>query len=213
MKISNENKHLSCNTERNGGYLSEQHYLKLKSMLESCIELYTKPVILHYRLSFVGCESNLPDCTAYLQNRFNRLGLRVSYVKATENKEDGSYLHQHYFLCLDTKHPHLTELEVLEEFHSCFWGLKNNGLVYSFMRNSKKVHGEIGTDWVDYPTAWFPLTPLTLAEALVWSSYAIKKRSKCVKGRQRVTWSLPRAIGQRSRKGKPPVQRSCLRRG
>lgn len=211
--MNKESNNLVCNTTRNGGALSSNHTLKLQHFLQQAIELYAKPVVVHYRISFVGVEERLPDVTAYLQNRFNREKLRVSFVKATENKDDGSYLHQHLFLIVDTQHPDLTELEVLDELHQCFFGLKANGLIYSFMRNSKKVVGEYGTTWLDYPTPWFPLTIETSAEAEQWISYALKKRSKCVEGRARVTWSLPRPAGQRSRKGKPPVQRSCLRRG
>ena len=204
---------LSCNTTRNGGVLSKKHVLKLRHLLDQAIELYSKPVVLHYRISFVGVEERLPDVIAYLQNRFNRAKLRVSFVKATENKDDGSYLHQHLFLIIDTKHQSLTELEVLDELHQSFFGLKANGQIYSFQRNGKKIVGEYGTTWVDYPTPWFPLTIETKSEVEQWLSYAIKRRSKCVEGRARVTWSLPRPHGQRSKKGRPPVQRSCLRRG
>lgn len=206
--IHNENKELSlsCNTARNQGYLSNAHYLKLRGLLESCIDLYEKPCILHYRISFVGHEDRLPDVSSYLQNRFNRIGLQVSWVKATEDKEDSSYLHQHLFLIVNTKHKNLSPLEVIDEIHESFWGLKNNGYIYSFRRNNKKIHGAYGTDWADYETVWFPLSLLTLDEALVWCSYAIKRRSKCVEGRARVTWSMPRPAGQRSRKGRPPVQ-------
>ena len=211
MSTSVEN-NLVCNTPRNEGLTSPKHLLKLQCLLEQAIEFYSKPAMLHYRVSLVNHEDHIEDLTAYVQNRCNRKGIRFSFVKATENNTDGSYLHQHWFCIIDLKNPDLSEQEVLDEFHQCFWGLRNNGLIYSFLRNNKKVEGEYGTTWDDYETAHFPLTPLTLYESLRWASYALKNRSKCVPGRKRVSFSMPRPAGERSTRGRQPSVRACLRR-
>lgn len=177
------------NTKRNGGFYNAQHQQKLEQFLNDAMEVYENPVLVHVRVN--PWSSNPNKLTQYLFNRLSRRGINISFVKALENNDHGTYLHAHYYFCVPRM---VGELDCFEELMLAIDRAKYNGIIRSFHLNPKKVQGEIGTEWEFYPTPYFPLNEETFLETMSWLFYALKARSKewaLENNHHPITWSMP----------------------
>ena len=180
---------LIAETSHNQGFYKPKHKLKLKEFLQECIESYQQPIITHIRIN--PRSDSLNAFTQYMRNRLNRRGIPVAFIKATENNEIASYLHQHWFLVVPR---FVGEQDCFKELLVAAKGARQNGVIRSWHLCNKKIEGPVGSTWVDYETPWFPLTEETFVECMSWCSYALKQRSKdwaLANNHNPVTWSFP----------------------
>lgn len=196
---------LAACTSRNGGLLNPQHLVKLKALLNVSMEVYERPLALHYRITVQDHEDTQHNIIPYLQNLFARKQIQASFVKCVENTEAENYHHWHLMFVVNGYAKHLTQAEILELIHEAFFSMHRNGLIKSFKRNSKKVVGRYGEDWQDYETPHMALNQETYGEILQWFSYSLKKRSKewaLSQNKNPVTFSMPRPLGQKTGRGR-----------